>query len=160
MTWLSNIEDIFSYDPVTGIAAWKISPHPAIEAGRPITSKRSDGYLRAQYQGQEYAVHRLAFRLMTGRLPAGIIDHRNGDILDNRWSNLREATPRQNCTNRRAVRDGLKGVTIHRKTGKFIAQCKTRGRTHYLGMFDTEQEAHDAYMTKATELFGEFARAA
>lgn len=159
VTWLPNIQDIFSYDPITGIAAWKIAPHPTIPVGTPITSIRSDGYLRAQHQGQEYAVHRLAFRLMTGRLPARFIDHRNGDIRDNRWVNLREATPRQNVINRRVIRTGLKGVTIHR-SGKFMAQCKLRGQNHYLGLFDTEQEAHQAYMAKATELFGDFARAA
>lgn len=158
MEWLDNIHDVFAYDPGTGIVTWKISPRPTIAVGDAVGSVRGDGYLRVKFRGQEYAAHRLAFRLMTGRVPQNFIDHKNGNVRDNRWSNLREASPRQNSVNRRGIRTGLKGVTKH--SGRFMAQCKDQGRNYYLGLFDTEEEAHQAYLMKASELFGEFMRAA
>lgn len=49
---------------------------------------------------QHLYVHRVAFALMTGEWPF-LVDHKNGNSLDNRWSNLREATASQNALNKR-----------------------------------------------------------
>lgn len=90
------------------------------------------------------------------------VDHKNGNSLDNRLCNLRRATKAQNCQNSKTPRNntsGFKGVTkLTYASGivRFTAQIKGT----YLGTFDTPEEAHAAYVAKATELFGEFARAA
>ncbi|MGJ2408988.1 HNH endonuclease, partial [Salmonella enterica subsp. enterica serovar Paratyphi A] len=70
------------------------------------------------------------------------------------------ATNSQNQMNRANQTDLPKGVTFHRGVGKFQAQIKRDGKSHYLGLFDTASAAHIAYCEKAAELFGEFARAA
>lgn len=80
---------------------------------------------------------------------------------DNRIANLRQATNSQNQANRVAEKintHGFKGV--RRKRGRWVARLN-HGKTYYhLGSYATPEEAQAAYMAKAVELFGEFARAA
>jgi hypothetical protein len=88
------------------------------------------------------------------------VDHRNGDTLDNRRSNLRWATrsqQRQNSVTPRSSSVRFKGVTS-RPDGKWRARITVSGKVRHLGLFDTKQDAALAYNQKASELFGEFAR--
>lgn len=83
------------------------------------------------------------------------VDHVNGDGLDNRRSNLRPATARQNQGNvglRRDNKTGYKGVKHHR--GRYRADCAKQ----YLGIFPTAEAAARAYDEAAVVAFGEFAR--
>lgn len=93
------------------------------------------------------------------------IDHRNGDGLDNRRTNLRPSTCSQNNRNRRlgvTNATGFKGVQRNRycaRTKKpWLGMIKFEGKTDWLGPFETIEEAARAYDAKARELFGEFAR--
>jgi hypothetical protein len=98
---------------------------------------------------------------MTGCWPIEV-DHRDGDRLNDRWNNLREATRHQNEANRGARRNnklGLKGVDALQGRG-FRAQIMRNHRKVYLGIFPTAIEAHQAYLTAAALVDGEFLRAA
>lgn len=95
---------------------------------------------------------------MKGTWPKKDVEHRDGDKTNNKWSNLRLATRTENQGNARA-RVSLKGVTRVR-TGKYTAQIQKHMVKMHLGTFDTAEEAHAAYVRKAIELYGEFARAA
>lgn len=90
-----------------------------------------------------------------------LTDHRNGDGLDNRRSNLREATPIENgrnCSKRPHNTSGFKGVTWHKLRHKWMAQIKPGGeKNRCLGYFPTAEEAARAYDAAARELHGEFA---
>lgn len=88
-----------------------------------------------------------------------VTDHINCNTLDNRRSNLREATASQNGANRRPWRKLPKGVYLE-KSGKWRAQIKALHKVHYLGLFNTMDEAKAAYDKAASELHGEFARLA
>lgn len=86
--------------------------------------------------------------------PSGmVIDHINGNSLDNRKSNLRICTHRQNQQNRYTHRAGrLVGATF--KKGKWIAKITYDNKIKYLGRFKTEIEAHEAYINALKELAG------
>jgi hypothetical protein len=98
--------------------------------------------------------------------PIGLdVDHRDGNGLNNRrrgdFGNLRVATPYQNQSNRGAQKNntsGFKGVTLHRQMGKWQAQIGAGGVKKYLGIFETPEAAHDAYVKASAELHGEFGR--
>lgn len=87
------------------------------------------------------------------------MDHINGVRDDNRISNLREATGAENCRNRKKRRNTryAKGVTV--KYGRFLARIWVRGKRICIGRYDTEEEAHAAYVASAEKEFGAFARA-
>lgn len=155
MMTASELRNILSYDPTTGEFRWRRASKRL--AGR---TNCSTGYREIQIGRRLYGAHRLAWLYMKGEWPPFQIDHDNLQKTDNRWSNLRDATPGQNSANTPKRRSGLKGVTLHKTTGKYQAQIKTRNINFYLGLFEDEASAHAAYMKKAIELFGNFARAA
>ena len=88
------------------------------------------------------------------------VDHMNGDGLDNRRANLREATNAQNMANQRLSRrntSGFKGVTWRKDKCRWQVQVGVAGRLKHLGYFDSAEEAARAYDAAAREYHGEFA---
>lgn len=94
-----------------------------------------------------------------------MVDHINGNGLDNRRCNLRVCSHGENMRNRtmnRNNRSGYKGVYFDPdKNGRpWRAQIRANGRKHSLGRFDTAEQAYEAYQKAAERLHGEFARVA
>ena len=104
------------------------------------------------------SMHRL---VMNATNPEIVIDHINGDTLDNRKANLRFATVAQNAQNRNKVKgcsSKYLGVTYHKRDERWQTQVRHNGKRHYVGLYLTEEEAARAYDIKAKELHKEFAR--
>lgn len=108
--------------------------------------------------GMKQATH-VIFFLMTGRWPEPglMIDHKDGDPSNNRWSNLREATPKQNSQNRKSPgrwynHDLPKGVY------KIANRYKVVVDNINFGSFETLQEAIEVVTRERKNLQGEFAR--
>lgn len=91
-------------------------------------------------------------------------DHIDRDeTLDNRISNLRYATPAENGWNagpRSTNTSGFKGVTLDKRSGKWIAQISVNGKHYYLGLYASKEEAYAAYCVAALKYHGKFARLA
>jgi hypothetical protein len=148
------------YDPETGVLFWSISPTPRIKIGAKAGSRSTRGYVYVEVDGHNMRANRIIFAMQTGRWPVGNVDHEDRDRSNNRWGNLREATPSQNSANSKVRCNnklGFKGVT--RAGSAFQASITHQGVVHYLGRHHSPEAAHAAYMAKAKELFGEFARA-
>lgn len=87
-----------------------------------------------------------------------MVDHINGNKLDNRKSNLRICTDAENARNSSKKSGNFKGVQWRSDKHKFRARIMDNGKEIFIGYFTNEIEAAKAYDTKAKELFGEFAR--
>lgn len=133
------------YEFVTEAGSW----HYTLCGGHP--------YARRQF--------RVGRRLLTMSMHTYItgwklVDHINGDGLDNRRENLRPATPLQNSRNMRRPAhnsSGFKGVSFHKPTQTWRAYITIQGRVKSLRYHPTPEAAARAYDAAARELFGDFA---
>ncbi len=162
-----QIKKALDYNPQTGIFTWKqrgdVPPEwNARWAGKKTGSQKKGHYLiRLNYV--HYHAHHLAWVYMTGKSPSEEIDHRDTDGLNNKWENLREATPTQNRCNRGTQKNnksGYKGVSWHKKAQKWVVYICINKKSYNLGLFENIQDAHAAYKAAALKYHGEFARAA
>lgn len=116
--------------------------------------RRGTYYAEACVNGHTVLAHRL---LMNP--PAGfVVDHINGDGLDNRRENMRVCTQGENARNRVGVGKGspFKGVSF--RDGKWRARITVNRRGIALGRFVTEEDAARAYDVAALAHFGAFAK--
>ena len=144
-----NLNELYVYDD--GLLLNKKTGHIYCNLDR-------DGYVRVRIMGKEYRAHRLIWEMFRGEIPTEtLVDHIDGDRLNNRIENLRLATRQQNNANSIGrSKIGLpKGVTV--SNSKYRARLTYNGKTLCLGTYATIEEAKAAYDIKARELHGEFA---
>lgn len=158
MTTQARVQELLNYDPATGVWTWRVARGGRLAgslAGQQTTERsqiRVDGVL--------YLASRLAVLYMTGAWPADKVDHKDTNPRNNRWANLRGADHAQNATNVRLRKDnstGLKGVSWHKATRKWVAAAQKNCRRTHLGLFDCPAAAHLAYVVAAGALHGEYA---
>jgi len=155
----ARLRELLHYDPETGIFTWKVSTKK-IRAGQTAGSKNREGYINIQIQGCKWKAHRLALLYVTGYMPAMQVDHINGNPMDNRLCNLREASHTENRRNagvQRNNKSGFKGVCWSKQNKGWHAQISIDGKRTSLGYFSTPESAHEAYKIAAKRLHGEFA---
>lgn len=167
------LRECFSYNQATGLLWWKHRPISHFKhkwdchafnkkyADKPATYTAGNGYIYVTVNYSRYLAHRVIWKMVHGKEPSKHIDHINGDPLDNRISNLREATQSQNLCNhagQRRSKTGLKGASPRSDNPNiFVAQIRINGKQTRIGQFKTAEEAHAAYCKAAKELHGEFA---
>jgi hypothetical protein len=128
--------------------------------GRPglFYAMRNAGHGRGNRRTQ--TMHRFICGLVPG--DGFEVDHEDGDGLNNQRWNLRVCTHQENHRNlpkrRTTSTSRFKGVTWDAGKKRWLAQVYTGGRNRYIGRFDHEEQAAQAYDQAAREQFGEFAR--
>lgn len=151
------------YAPRKGVFYWVTPPatHPRLlgeEAGSRVVTNGKP-YFAIQIDGKKYKRGRLAFLFMEGRWPTEMIDHINGDGLDDRWENLREATATENAWNHkgRAKSSDLPMGVRATASGKYAARIGYKGELITIGVFATAKGAATAYRQARERIYGEFA---
>lgn len=112
------------------------------------------GYARGWVNRKRVYMHRML-------LKASRIDHINGNTIDNRKSNLRPATQKENTFNHSRNKNntsGFKGVSWHKSTNKWRAYISPNNKMKSLGLYSNKEDAARAYNEAAKEYFGEFAK--
>lgn len=155
MLTVEQLRERFRYDLDDG-HFWRRWPG----LGHVVGTINRRGYCVIRIGRRDYYAHRLAWLYITGEWPPQQIDHRNNIRSDNRWANLRLATPAENARNSHRRRDnatGGKGITF--ESGKWRARIRSGGKQLHLGRFETIGAATAAYGAAAKMLHGDFARA-
>lgn len=130
---------------------WKWCAH---KAGKKFYARRAC-ILNKKYQ--EIKMHRLIMDCVEG--DGKIVDHKDGDTLNNSKNNLRICSHKNNIRNMNKSTlhtSKYKGVHL-RKNGKWQARITKNYKLIHIGYFKIEAEAAKAYNIMASELFGEFA---
>lgn len=114
-------------------------------------------YFVSHNKGVRTWLHRFILGCPKGKF----VDHRSGDTLDNRRSNLRICTHTENNRNRKISKNnfsGYKGISIsNRKAGTWRARIMVDWKRMCLGSFKNKEEAAKAYNRAALKYYGEFA---
>lgn len=150
----AQLLELLHYSPRTGVFKWR-KPRAGIRVGERAGSitygSYSKIYRRISVAGRQYMEHRLAWFYTHRRWPSQLIDHKNGDGLDNRINNLRDVSPVENSANARLP---VKTKGWDRHGGKYRARIRKDNREIYLGQFSSPRLAHAAYLSAAKKLYG------
>lgn len=154
------VRQLLDYDSETGIFTWRHRPASMFGsadraamwntryAGKVAGAPMTIGYRQISIRKKNYLAHRLAWLHVHGEWPSEQIDHVNGDRSDNRLANLRSASIAENRQNQTSKRGSSRyiGVSWNARSLMWQAHIAVDGRSHYLGLFDSEEAAHAAYL--------------
>jgi len=128
------------------------------------TPLNSDGYAGVKLfnsnGGKSFKVHQLVAMMFldhvsTGQNRGRVIDHINGDRSDNRLENLQIVTPRENrikSNHNENTSSKYLGVCFDKSRGKWLSSIKINGKQKFLGRFDNELDAYNAYISKLSKI--------
>lgn len=142
-----EVAKLFTYDRESGILYWRIRDRNTIRRNYVAGSSKGtkDGRRRVGIKGKIYQEHRIIMMLCFGHIPENAeIDHINHVRDDNRLANLRFVTRSENSKNQSVSSKsttGVTGVYFSKSRNKFIAQIKVNRQVHYLGCYNTLEEA-------------------
>jgi hypothetical protein len=144
-----RLRELLHYNPETGVFT-RVARVRGARIGDAAGSVKANGYIRIRIDRGLYFAHRLAWLYMTGEWPDHHLDHRDGDRANNRFDNLRAATPAENHQNRAMPKtntSGFVGAHFDRKRRRWSGKIRVSGRLVHLGFFDTPEAAHAAYLS-------------
>lgn len=150
-----RLRELFNYDPTTGSLVRRSSRQGNLGC---ISDQ---GYLRVKIGRQVYSVHRVIWKIATGSEPPSMLDHIDGNRLNNRVSNLRAASHgdnQQNSGRQRNNTSGHKGVSWSRTHKSWQASIMGDGKSVWLGRYKNLEDAVKVVADTRNRLHGEFAR--
>jgi hypothetical protein len=161
---LGYVRRSLRFDSNEGKFYWVSPPkqHPRLigqEAGCACENGSGKFYWHIKINGKAYKRGHLVFLLKNKRMPKPLLDHVDGNSLNDKASNLREATVLQNAWNhkRRKRRINLPMGVRKNPSGTFAARIAVRGELKTIGTFPTPEKASDAYQSARRRYYGEFA---
>lgn len=162
-----TLRAILDYDPETGALSHRERPphmfgSPALAAAwnrrhaglSAINRYNGEGYAIVCLLGSRSRAHRVIWKLVHGEEPQAV-DHLNGDTSDNRLSNLRGVSFRENCRNRKLPGNnssGVMGVHWCNTIQKWVSRIGDGNRRRVLGTFTSLSEASEVRARAEIEL--------
>lgn len=116
--------EYLTYCPKTGTVHWKKSPSPRIKIGTLVGYISKDGYMYFGFKNKTLKLHRAIFLMQFGFLPK-FIDHIDGNRLNNKQNNLRDATITETVEFRLIINQVLLG---------FLTQHHVKNGFHQFGI--------------------------
>jgi len=153
----SDLIAALNYDPSTGVFTWAAPRKKVVVGSRAGTVRKSDGRRIICFNKEWHLDSRLAWFYMTGKWPEKTVDHRDRDVSNCKWENLRQATRAEQIVNQKVKSTnklGVKGVS--KRGNRYTAEICFEGKRKSLGSFATLEEASKAYRDEAKALYGEF----
>ena len=162
---LEYLRTRIAVDLALGVVTWvNATAHHKRLNGSPAGSLRkpshgSKRYVYIKVDGLALKRSHLVYLFGAGSRPTNQVDHINGDSTDDRFKNLRDATPTQNAWNHkgRTKSSGLPMGVRALPSGRFHARLACNKQKLQFGPFDTAAEAHAVYQQKRKEYFGDYA---
>lgn len=142
-----RVKKLITYDPLSGEVTWNINISgikKGSKAGSISTDKSGRKYHNIRLDTFAFRTHRIIYLYMTGKFPKGLVDHLNGDTLDNRWENLKDVTHSENarnCSKRKDNTSGYTGVNWRNDTNKWQVSINENNKKHNLGCFTNLEDA-------------------
>lgn len=150
-----RLKQVLRYDSETGQFSWLMNCGSRARQGG-IAGCNDLRYRKIRIDGVNYMAHVLAWVYIQGSFPDFEIDHIDGDGFNNRMSNLRPATRKQNMENTSLFScntSGYRGVTWYKKNQKWGATAFHNGKRHFAGLFDAPEQASIAAKELRDSLF-------
>jgi hypothetical protein len=153
------LNDLYVYK--NGVLYYKkMLPKSTKRVGEKVGYLSKSGYMTTKIYQKSYLIHRLIFMMHHGFLPK-YIDHADGNPLNNKIENLREATNSQNCKNgklRKTNKSGYKNVHWEKLVKKWRVMITSNGKAKCFGFYENLNDAAKVAESVRKDLYGEFAR--
>lgn len=140
----ATLRRMLNYEMFGGVFTWATSPSAKFQIGQLAGSVTPRGYLQIGLFGKNYPAHRLAWLHVYDRWPQGVIDHIDGNPLNNSIMNLRDVSQQMNTRNAKVSknsRSGVNGVNWNSKRRCWNAFIMVDRKSINLGYFSTVEAA-------------------
>jgi hypothetical protein len=157
MPLADRFREVFAYNEEIGYLMRIIPTAPMHKVAERVGYRHSKGYLSLKLDYKSYQVHRVIWAIVHGKMPAGEIDHINGDKQDNRLCNLRDISKQMNQMNRphgpsRNNTSGHTGV-FPRSNGTYVALIGGAKHRRHLGVFKSLDDAVAAHQAACAQMW-------
>ena len=150
-----RLRELLDYSAESGTFTWAVSRRKCRKGAMAGCAMRN-GYVVIRIDDRLYLAHRLAWLHTHGRWPAEQLDHIDRNRANNALHNLREVTNAENAQNQkpRKNKSGFSGV--RKENSKWLAEIKVNYKPVRIGLFETPEAAHAAYIEAKQKLHQKF----
>lgn len=134
-----RLKELLNYDPEAGVFVWLKTTSNRVKVGRVAGNiNKTTRYRYLRIDRKLYSASSLAFLYMEGYFPEHEVDHRNRNMSDDRWENLRHVSRQCNMRNKsvyKANKSGITGIFWNKRRQRWTAQIGISDKKVHLGTF-------------------------